>query len=306
MNSRGKDETVAFVDNDKQKQGTDIDGIPVFSPDKLCELEYDRIFVTSFADDITAQLRAMGIDGAVIETHEETHISVRRQWLSDFASVLRERGIGGSVAEAGVFRGDFAQHINAMFPDRTLYLFDTFEGLPEWDVTKEPLPSAASAGNYGFTSVDVVMNKLSHPEKAVIRKGYFPESAMSIDDTFCFVNLDLDLCLPTYESLKYFWGKMAKVGVMFAAADLPLCAYGSGRRLGQRQCFIAFLQFTFSFSGNISRYQWKRPSSRSKSNRARMGGIAVTPESGSQRRDMQPRLSIFCKRIHGCRICIWE
>ncbi|MDR3309805.1 MAG: macrocin-O-methyltransferase [Oscillospiraceae bacterium] len=212
MKQQGKHEITAFADNDKQKQGTDIDGIPVYAPDKLPELEYDRIFVTPFAEDITSQLLEMGIDGTIIEAHEETPIITRKQWLTDFADVLRERGVSGSVAEAGVFRGDFAKHINAVFPDRTLYLFDTFEGFPESDVAREALPSAAKPGNYGYTSVDVVTSKLPHPENAVIRKGYFPESASGIDDTFCFVNLDLDLYQPTYEGLKYFYGKVAGGG----------------------------------------------------------------------------------------------
>jgi hypothetical protein len=240
MKRLGKDVAVAFVDNDRQKQGTSIGGIPVLPPDKLCEIEYDRIFVTSFVDDITTQLCAMGIDNTIIDVHEETHISVRKQWLTDFASVLRERGPDGNVAEAGVFRGDFAKHINELFPDKTLYLFDTFEGFTESDVAKEPLPSIANAGNYGFTSVDVVMNKLPHPEKAVIKQGCFPESAADTNDTFCFVNLDLDLYLPTYEGLKYFWPQMRNEGVIlihdfFSTDFLNVCTavYDFERLLGK-------------------------------------------------------------------------
>jgi O-methyltransferase len=202
-------DVIAFLDNDRQKQSSSIDNVPVYSPSRICELHFDKIYVASFfAEEMESQLREMGIDGAVIESQEDMSVSVRGQWLSDFASVLHKRGIGGSVAEAGVFRGDFAKHINATFPDRTLYLFDTFEGFPESDVVKEVLPSAANVGNYSFTSVDIVMSKLPHPERAVIKQGYFPESAAGIDDVFCFVNLDLDLYQPTYEGLKYFWAKL--------------------------------------------------------------------------------------------------
>ena len=41
---------------------------------------------------------------------------------------IKKRKIQGSVAEVGVFQGEFAQYINVAFPDNKLYLFDTFEG----------------------------------------------------------------------------------------------------------------------------------------------------------------------------------
>jgi len=44
------------------------------------------------------------------------------------AKELSEKGIAGSVAELGVYRGDFAKYINCLFPTQKLYLFDTFEG----------------------------------------------------------------------------------------------------------------------------------------------------------------------------------
>ena len=47
------------------------------------------------------------------------------------------QGDKGECAEAGVFEGDFAKWINQYFPDRKLYLFDTFEGFDMRDIEKE-------------------------------------------------------------------------------------------------------------------------------------------------------------------------
>jgi hypothetical protein len=143
-----------------------------------------------------------------------SHIETRKIWLTDFARIIYARGIFGNVAEAGVFRGDFAKHINAMFPDKTLYLFDTFEGFPVEDLEKEELHSNSKAGYYDFTSEELVLNKMPHKEKVVIKKGYFPQTAQGIYDNFCFVNLDLDLYQPTLEGLKFFWDKMSECGVI--------------------------------------------------------------------------------------------
>lgn len=40
----------------------------------------------------------------------------------------------GSVAECGVLYGETAMFINKYWSDRTLHLFDTFEGFPDNDI----------------------------------------------------------------------------------------------------------------------------------------------------------------------------
>lgn len=50
---------------------------------------------------------------------------------------IRKRNIPGDVAEVGVFQGEFAQFVNAAFPDRTCYLCDTFEGFRPEEAAQE-------------------------------------------------------------------------------------------------------------------------------------------------------------------------
>jgi hypothetical protein len=59
---------------------------------------------------------------------------VRYSSLELVAREIYENKISGNVAELGVYQGGFAQYINQIFPDRKLYLFDTFEGFNESDV----------------------------------------------------------------------------------------------------------------------------------------------------------------------------
>jgi hypothetical protein len=145
------------------------------------------------------------------------------------------------VAEVGVFQGDFAKYIHESFPDKKLYLFDTFEGFPKDDVSRENLPSAAQEGHYDNTSVDTVLKKIENPEMCVIKKGYFPQTAEGIEDSFCFVNLDLDLYQPTLEGLKFFWEKMTCGGVIlihdFFGVDYPnvkTAVFDFEKQLGER------------------------------------------------------------------------
>ncbi len=47
---------------------------------------------------------------------------------------LYDQKVRGAIAELGVFRGFNASVLNHFFPDRRLYLFDTFEGFDPRDV----------------------------------------------------------------------------------------------------------------------------------------------------------------------------
>ena len=102
----------------------------------------------------------------------------------------------------------------SLFSTRKLHLFDTFEGFDARDVAKEENTSRIKAGDYNNTSEDVVMKKMEHPEKVVIHKGYFPDTAMNVEGSFCFVNLDMDLYEPTREGLRFFSERMVKNGAV--------------------------------------------------------------------------------------------
>src|SRR6187402_3528402 len=58
---------------------------------------------------------------------------VRLATLELVAHDIYRENIPGDTAEVGVYRGEFALKINAAFPDRKLYLFDTFEGFHDED-----------------------------------------------------------------------------------------------------------------------------------------------------------------------------
>lgn len=134
-------------------------------------------------------------------------------WLKDFAGLVNERGLAGNVAEVGVYKGSFAAKINEYFPDRKLYLFDTFSGFDARDTTVEGgLLPAYTEYDFSDTSVEAVLGKMPHPGQCIVRQGYFPDSAAGVDDTFCFVNLDMDLYQPTLAGLRFFYPKMIRGG----------------------------------------------------------------------------------------------
>ena len=212
---------VCFIDNDKKKDASTYNEIPIYydTKEKLMELEFDQIIISSVVgmEDIVSQLKGYGIsENVIITKYVEIPIIARNIFCEKLGELFQRRNMCGSCAEAGVFQGAFAKIINENFPEKKLYLFDTFEGFDERDVLVEKNEkfSSAKKSDYDATSVELVINKMKFPDNCIIKKGFFPETAIDIDDVFCFVNLDLDLYQPTLEGLKLFRNKMVKGGVI--------------------------------------------------------------------------------------------
>ena len=83
----------------------------------------------------------------------------------------------GNVAELGVYKGDFAQALNELFPEKKLYLFDTFEGFADSDIKTERA-KGYSQGDQDFsdTSIEMVKSRMPHPQNCIFKQGYFPRN----------------------------------------------------------------------------------------------------------------------------------
>ena len=216
-----KDEVnvLGFVDNDPEKWGSSYDSKIIMNPKKLCELEYDIIVMGTLMglEEVKNQLENYGVPNSKLDkTYVEISVKARILFLKRFAERVYKEKIEGAVAEAGVFRGEFAKQINKFFADRNCYLFDTFEGFDERDYKYEEQDSmTTNVGHFKETSEKIVLAKMPYKEKCIIKKGYFPESIGVLkDDKFAFVNLDMDLYQPTLEGLRYFYPKMDEGGII--------------------------------------------------------------------------------------------
>lgn len=142
--------------------------------------------------------------------------NVRLSVLELISFEIHENDLKGAVAELGVYKGKFARYINQFFPDRFLYLFDTFEGFDSRDVTNERQQNLSSGTqNFADTSIDLVLKRMPHPERCIPVKGFFPESARDIKDSFVFVSLDTDLYEPIYSGLRFFYPRLVNGGYIF-------------------------------------------------------------------------------------------
>ncbi len=124
--------------------------------------------------------------------------------------VNQVKDIPGDTVEVGVYRGGTALLI-AENTDKTLHLFDTFEGLPEVDKSVD----LHHKGDFADTSIEHINNLLAD-KNFTLHKGLFPqETGKEIENlTFSFVNLDVDLYQDTKNCLEFFYPRLNKGAIL--------------------------------------------------------------------------------------------
>ena len=170
---------------------------------------------TLFLHRMILRKRGQDIYTANMRRYELVNDDPRAATLELMSSEIYRYNIDGSTAELGVFQGNFARRINHYFPDRKLYLFDTFEGFDARDAEVDRKGNFSEATqDFSATSVELVLNNMEHRDNCIVRKGWFPETAEGVDDNFCFVSLDTDLYQPMLAGLEFFYPRLVHGGVI--------------------------------------------------------------------------------------------
>jgi O-methyltransferase len=123
----------------------------------------------------------------------------------------------GDFAECGVWKGGTALLLARVLKDQNdkkLYLFDSFEGLPEVDREKD---SWFQKGQYSAGSVTAVEDLLRDFQRIVnIRPGWIPETFKGLENRrYAFVHIDVDIYQSNLDCCKYFYPRMISGGMMF-------------------------------------------------------------------------------------------
>lgn len=121
------------------------------------------------------------------------------------------RDIEGSIAELGVYQGDFAALMHAHLPDRRIHLFDTFEGFDSKDRQFDNERNyVATFHDFSDTSMTNVRGKFAPEANVVFHPGRFPDTTHQLDhcERFALVSLDADLYQPMIAGLHWFWERM--------------------------------------------------------------------------------------------------
>lgn len=119
----------------------------------------------------------------------------------------------GAFAEVGCYQGATAKLICEVKREKSLLLFDTFEGLPE-DSDKDA--QVHSVGQYAC-GLEKVRDYLNDYQRVSYHKGLFPDSAADVpEQMFAFAHFDVDLYEGTVGCLEYFYPRMVPGGVLLS------------------------------------------------------------------------------------------
>ena len=205
-----------------------IEGMPVMPVELAPSLQPDVILIASldptFCDNMRYLVIRAGFDGDILFLRDlAATCSVRGAVLRRLTRRLDALGVPGAVAELGCFRGDTSWQLNALLPERKLYLFDTFRGFDQRDIAMEQENgcSEAKEGSFGPVRPEKLMERLPAQEQVVLRQGWFPETAFELEDEkFALVYLDASLYQPTLAGLEFFFPRMSPGGMIVVPGTL--------------------------------------------------------------------------------------
>ena len=162
--------------------------------------------------------------------------NIRYSQIVTLSEEVIKYNVPGSIAELGVFRGETSKLISSCLPDRTIYLFDTFEGHPDDDVNVQIEKGYCPDDDEMIkdTSVQRVLDIMPDKTKCVVKKGYFPDSLEGLEESFALVSIDCDHYKPTLEGLRYFYPRLSPGGYII------IHDYGNRFGDGIRQALVEF------------------------------------------------------------------
>lgn len=120
---------------------------------------------------------------------------------------LMTQEIEGDIVEFGCYIGDTAKVLTGI-TNKKVYVYDSFEGLPENDITE--------SGDMSITMKELAKNFKTHSIKLpVIFKGYFNQiQDKDLPEKIAFAHLDGDLYTSILESLELIYDRMSLGGVI--------------------------------------------------------------------------------------------
>ena len=134
--------------------------------------------------------------------------------------------IDGDIWECGVYKGGTAAMIAAILrdsrrTDKRLYLFDTFEGMPETDSKKD----LHHKGDFSDTTAEAVRSYVGADEFCILRQGFIPESFKGLETAaIAFAHIDLDIYRSILDCLNFVWPRLTIGGfLVFDDYGFPTC-----------------------------------------------------------------------------------
>jgi len=133
--------------------------------------------------------------------------------------------VPGDIWECGVYKGGTAAMMAALLdqyaPQKRLFLFDTFEGMPDTDPEKDWHKS----GDFSDTSLESVSAYVGLAKQCVFRKGFIPDTFTGLESSVvAFAHIDVDIYKSILDCLAFIWPRLSVGGfIVFDDYGFPTC-----------------------------------------------------------------------------------
>ena len=154
-----------------------------------------------------------------------------------YSAVKSTAHIDGVIAEFGVYKGASAKIICETKGEKPLYLFDTFQGMPN-----EKISSSDNwrINTHRDTALDAVKKYIADYQNVKFFPGIFPGSASRYpelaDIRYSLVHLDVDLYQSTLQGLEYFFPRL-NIGGKLISHNYNLKKSDGGDTPGVKRAF---------------------------------------------------------------------
>jgi O-methyltransferase len=149
-----------------------------------------------------------------------TLVSRDRLWVLH-QMLLQTKDVTGDVFECGVYKGGsaamLAYDLDRLKSDKTLHLFDTFDGMP----TTDPNRDWHKAGDFADTSLLVAQAAVANHHEGLVtwHPGHIPETFLNSDWTIngsaiSFAHIDVDVYQSVWDCLTWIWPRLWNGGVI--------------------------------------------------------------------------------------------
>jgi len=169
----------------------------------------DPRFIAAYRRGMDSGHHIMRAPGSRDDLHVEWRVHVLL-WAAQHAAKLQ-----GDFVECGVNTGIYSlavcDYLDFNSLDKSFYLFDTFRGLPEEQVSveEEVLGRLEESERYYSECYEVAQRNFAPFKRAVLVRGKVPDTLASVRiGQVCYLSIDMNIVEPEIAAMEFFWDKL--------------------------------------------------------------------------------------------------
>lgn len=221
-----------------------MDGeFPTYDADRLrvwgksTDFMSDPRFAEAYAAGMDSGHKIGREKGSKADIHIEWRVHVLC-WAASHAAKLP-----GDFVECGVNTGIFslavAHYVDFNSTGKNFWLFDTFEGIPEKQISNEEKALGRGRENKAAYEECYELAKANfapYPKARLVR-GKVPETLSEVEiGQVCYLSLDMNIAAPEIAAIRHFWPKLVP------GAPVVLDDYGWLARVPQKEAMDGFAE----------------------------------------------------------------